>query len=61
MDAVLARTSAKNKTKAIELAIKDYLERANIKSFVSPLKRGSHTLAEVLIGKYRIEYSFHTH
>lgn len=35
MDALLARTKAKTKTKAIELAIKDYIERKSIEDLIS--------------------------
>jgi len=35
MDALLARTKAKTKTKAIELAIKDYIEKKSIEDLIS--------------------------
>jgi hypothetical protein len=35
MDALLARTKAKTKTKAVELAIKDYIERQSIEDLIS--------------------------
>ena len=35
MDALLVRTKAKTKTKAIELAIKDYIERKSIEDLIS--------------------------
>lgn len=35
MDALLAHTKAKTKTKAIELAIKDYIEKKSIEDLIS--------------------------
>lgn len=35
MDALLACTKAKTKTKAIELAIKDYIEKKSIEDLIS--------------------------
>jgi Arc/MetJ family transcription regulator len=35
MDALLARTKSKTKTKAIELAIKDYIEKKSIEDLIS--------------------------
>ena len=35
MDALLARTKAKTKTKAIELAIKDYIEKKSIEDLIA--------------------------
>jgi len=35
MDALLAHTKAKAKTKAIELAIKDYIEKKSIEDLIS--------------------------
>ena len=35
MNALLARTKAKTKTKAIELAIKDYIEKKSIEDLIS--------------------------
>ena len=35
MDALLARTKAKTKTKAVELAIKDYIEKQSIEDLIS--------------------------
>jgi Arc/MetJ family transcription regulator len=35
MDALLTRTKAKTKTKAIELAIKDYIEKKSIEDLIS--------------------------
>lgn len=35
MDALLARTKAKTKTKIIELAIKDYIEKKSIEDLIS--------------------------
>lgn len=35
MDALLASTNFKNKTKAIELAIKEYLERKSVVDLIS--------------------------
>lgn len=35
MDALLARTKSKTKTKAIELAIKDYIEKKSIEDIIS--------------------------
>jgi hypothetical protein len=35
MDALLARTKAKTKTKTVELVIKDYIEKQSIEDLVS--------------------------
>jgi len=35
MDALLARTRSKTKTKAIELAIKEYIEKKSIEDLIS--------------------------
>jgi len=35
MDALLARTNAKTKTKAVELAIREYVERKSIEDLIS--------------------------
>ncbi|MFH1932207.1 MAG: type II toxin-antitoxin system VapB family antitoxin [Pseudomonadota bacterium] len=35
MDALLSRTKAKTKTKAIELGIKDYIEKKSIEDLIS--------------------------
>ncbi|MBW1706208.1 MAG: type II toxin-antitoxin system VapB family antitoxin [Deltaproteobacteria bacterium] len=35
MDALLIRTKAKTKTKAVELAIKDYIEKKSIEELIS--------------------------
>ena len=35
MNALLASTNAKNKTKAIELAIRNYLERKSVEELIS--------------------------
>jgi len=35
MDALLVRTKAKTKTKAVELAIKDYIEKKSIEDLIS--------------------------
>lgn len=35
LNALLASTNAKNKTKAIELAIRDYLERKSVEELIS--------------------------
>jgi predicted transcriptional regulator len=35
MDALLARTKARTKTKAIEMAVKDYVEKKSIEDLIS--------------------------